>query len=135
MLIFLVIAAVELSAGLHSLRLSPCPHLSRRRRSPHGSGNIGATNVSRKSPVLGVLTLLLDALKGTLRVIIRWRRSFIYLAQFDSMRIWLARMVVVRSGAVAALAALFAILGHMFPVWLQVSAGARASLLPSAHSS
>src|SRR5258708_12941404 len=29
-----------------------------------GSGNIGATNVSRTSPVLGVLTLLLDALKG-----------------------------------------------------------------------
>src|SRR2546422_2116334 len=30
-----------------------------------GSGNIGATNVSRKSPALGVLTLLLDALKGS----------------------------------------------------------------------
>src|ERR1700722_5773032 len=30
-----------------------------------GSGNIGATNVSRKSPALGLLTLLLDALKGT----------------------------------------------------------------------
>src|SRR2546422_11334048 len=29
-----------------------------------GSGNIGATNVSRKSPALGILTLLLDALKG-----------------------------------------------------------------------
>jgi glycerol-3-phosphate acyltransferase PlsY len=33
-----------------------------------GSGNIGATNVSRKSPALGVLTLLLDALKGTAAV-------------------------------------------------------------------
>ncbi len=30
-----------------------------------GSGNIGATNVSRKSPALGVATLLLDAAKGT----------------------------------------------------------------------
>ena len=29
-----------------------------------GSGNIGATNVSRTSPALGVLTLILDALKG-----------------------------------------------------------------------
>ena len=29
-----------------------------------GSGNIGATNVARSSPALGVLTLLLDALKG-----------------------------------------------------------------------
>src|SRR5438445_12445990 len=33
-----------------------------------GSGNIGATNVSRKSPLLGVLTLLLDALKGSAAV-------------------------------------------------------------------
>jgi len=29
-----------------------------------GSGNIGATNVARKSPKLGLMTLLLDALKG-----------------------------------------------------------------------
>ena len=35
-----------------------------------GSGNIGATNVSRKSPALGVLTLLLDALKGSAAVAI-----------------------------------------------------------------
>src|SRR5213593_4595749 len=33
-----------------------------------GSGNIGATNVSRRSPALGVLTLLLDALKGSAAV-------------------------------------------------------------------
>src|ERR1700677_4925953 len=35
-----------------------------------GSGNIGATNVSRKSPVLGVLTLILDALKGAVAVLL-----------------------------------------------------------------
>ena len=29
-----------------------------------GSGNIGATNVARSSPALGLLTLVLDALKG-----------------------------------------------------------------------
>src|SRR5258707_576267 len=33
-----------------------------------GSGNIGATNVARKSPALGGLTLLLDALKGSAAV-------------------------------------------------------------------
>src|ERR1700681_3507413 len=35
-----------------------------------GSGNIGATNVSRKSPVLGLITLLLDALKGSAAVVV-----------------------------------------------------------------
>jgi acyl phosphate:glycerol-3-phosphate acyltransferase len=38
-----------------------------------GSGNIGATNVSRKSPVLGVATLVLDALKGSAAVILTYR--------------------------------------------------------------
>ncbi|MFZ0294171.1 MAG: glycerol-3-phosphate acyltransferase, partial [Candidatus Sulfotelmatobacter sp.] len=37
-----------------------------------GSGNIGATNVSRKSPLLGVFTLLLDALKGTAAVLLAY---------------------------------------------------------------
>jgi len=35
-----------------------------------GSGNIGATNVLRTSRALGVLTLLLDALKGSAAVIV-----------------------------------------------------------------
>src|SRR5579859_5440015 len=35
-----------------------------------GSGNIGATNVARKSPALGILTLVLDALKGSAAVLI-----------------------------------------------------------------
>src|SRR6267143_4052579 len=35
-----------------------------------GSGNIGATNVSRRFPGLGVLTLLFDALKGSLAVML-----------------------------------------------------------------
>ena len=40
-----------------------------------GSGNIGATNVSRKSPALGILTLLLDSLKGFAAVILgAWSR-------------------------------------------------------------
>jgi len=75
-----------------------------------GSGNIGATNVSRKSPALGVGTLLLDALKGTAAVAVSY-------------------VVADRMGAgppaveLAALAALFAVLGHVFPVWLKFRGG------------
>jgi glycerol-3-phosphate acyltransferase PlsY len=68
-----------------------------------GSGNIGATNVSRTSPMLGILTLLLDALKGAAAV-------------------WLTR-VFASSYTVMALAALFAVFGHMFPVWLGFRGG------------
>ena len=69
-----------------------------------GSGNIGATNVSRKSPVLGVLTLLLDAAKGVAAVL-------------------LARTVFPGQPLIAVLAAVFAILGHVFPVWLGFRGG------------
>jgi len=75
-----------------------------------GSGNIGATNVARKSPVLGVVTLLLDALKGAAAV------EFAYL---------LSRRV--HGGpphyVLMAMAALFAIFGHVFPVWLKFRGG------------
>ena len=69
-----------------------------------GSGNIGATNVARSSPALGVVTLLLDALKGFAAVA-------------------LARAFFPDSYTVAGLAALFAIVGHMFPVWLKFRGG------------
>ncbi|HKH99000.1 MAG TPA: glycerol-3-phosphate 1-O-acyltransferase PlsY [Candidatus Sulfotelmatobacter sp.] len=74
-----------------------------------GSGNIGATNVSRKSPLLGVITLLLDAGKGSAAVI---------------LAVWLTR----KTGAAApylqmSVAALCAVLGHLFPVWLKFRGG------------
>jgi len=64
-----------------------------------GSGNIGATNVSRTSPALGAATLLLDAAKGFAAVA-------------------LARHLHAGDSLFMATAALFAIAGHMFPVWL-----------------
>jgi acyl phosphate:glycerol-3-phosphate acyltransferase len=74
-----------------------------------GSGNIGATNVARKSPLLGAATLLLDALKGSAAVIfaahIACRGFCPYAYQFVSV------------------AALFAVLGHLFPVWLKFRGG------------
>jgi acyl phosphate:glycerol-3-phosphate acyltransferase len=75
-----------------------------------GSGNIGATNVSRKSPLLGVLTLVLDALKGS---------SAVMLAYF-----WCSR---INGGHIPyramSLAAFMAVAGHMFPVWLKFCGG------------
>lgn len=75
-----------------------------------GSGNIGATNVSRKSPALGALTLLLDAAKGFFAVQIAGA-----VAPFSSGDL--------RIQQVMATAALFAIVGHMFPVWLGFRGG------------
>ena len=67
-----------------------------------GSGNIGATNVLRTGRRgLAAATLLLDALKGTVAVVI---------ASYG--------------GAEAAmLAGLGAFLGHLFPVWLKFKGG------------
>lgn len=69
-----------------------------------GSGNIGATNVSRTSPALGVITLGLDALKGIAAVLV-------------------ARALFPNSRLATALAALAAITGHVFPVWLRFRGG------------
>jgi len=89
-----------------------------------GSGNIGATNVSRKSPALGVLTLLLDALKGSAAAAIGIAMSpplFRHLSHshFSWSQITTFRLVAVWAAA----AALFAILGHMFPLWLNFRGG------------
>jgi glycerol-3-phosphate acyltransferase PlsY len=69
-----------------------------------GSGNIGATNVSRTSPVLGLLTLLLDGLKGLAAVAI-------------------TRMLFPGRPFLLGTAAILAIVGHMFPLWLKFRGG------------
>ena len=75
-----------------------------------GSGNIGATNVARFGGAkLGMATLLLDALKGYLAVVIAIAVS--------------RRSPDVDPGLAAATAALCAILGHVFPVWLRFHGG------------
>ncbi len=71
-----------------------------------GSGNIGATNVARKSPALGVATLLLDAAKGLAAVL---------LAQ--------ALFSGPHQQLIMTTAAFFAVLGHLFPVWLRFHGG------------
>jgi acyl phosphate:glycerol-3-phosphate acyltransferase len=75
-----------------------------------GSGNIGATNVARKSPVLGAFTLLLDAAKGFAAVMLAGFLSGPTAGgstHYEEM----------------SLAALFAVAGHVFSVWLKFRGG------------
>jgi len=80
-----------------------------------GSGNIGATNVMRTgSKKLGIATLVLDAAKGYLAVAIAMALA----APMDRIRPPDSPFYLC-----AGLAALFAILGHIFPVWLRFKGG------------
>jgi glycerol-3-phosphate acyltransferase PlsY len=76
-----------------------------------GSGNIGATNVLRsEGKALGAATFLLDVCKGALAV------------QLAAM-IAGSVLPTVPQRNVEALAALFAVFGHMCPVWLHFRGG------------
>jgi glycerol-3-phosphate acyltransferase PlsY len=70
-----------------------------------GSGNIGATNVTRVAgPLAGILTLLLDAAKGALAIVLAARLS-------DQSSTWMM------------IAGLCALVGHCFPIWLGFRGG------------
>jgi acyl phosphate:glycerol-3-phosphate acyltransferase len=74
-----------------------------------GSGNIGATNVARAGgTILGIFTLLLDALKG-------------FIAAFLAMQF--APNTVNGPSTLAIAAAVAAVIGHVFPVWLRFRGG------------
>ena len=77
-----------------------------------GSGNIGATNVARSSPALGLLTLLLDAAKGVLSVQLAAAIARRTDPGNEAALLWLM-----------CVAAVFAIIGHIFPVWLNFRGG------------
>jgi acyl phosphate:glycerol-3-phosphate acyltransferase len=70
-----------------------------------GSGNIGATNVARVAgPLPGILTLVLDGVKGAAAV-------------------WLAARFTNDSALWMTIAGLSALIGHCFPVWLSFRGG------------
>lgn len=70
-----------------------------------GSGGTGATNVSRRAGKgAGVLTLILDALKGVAAILI-------------------GRLILGESSWLVAGAAILVIVGHMFPIWLGFRGG------------
>lgn len=78
-----------------------------------GSGNIGATNVARTGAKgLAILTLLLDALKGFVAVY----AAMLYISHR-------ATPVGFDLRIIPAFAGLFAILGHLYPVWLNFKGG------------
>lgn len=69
-----------------------------------GSGGTGATNVSRRAgKVAGVVTLVLDALKGSAAVLIAGRLT--------------------HSDWIVVAAAIAVLVGHIFPVWLGFRGG------------
>jgi glycerol-3-phosphate acyltransferase PlsY len=87
-----------------------------------GSGNVGATNVARSAgPAAGLFALAFDAGKGALAVL-------------------LVGQLFPGRPAVTALAAVSAVLGHVFPFWLRFGGGkgvatglgAFAALVPEA---
>ena len=76
-----------------------------------GSGNIGATNVIRAGGKgLGAATFFIDMLKGS---------AAVYLGGLAGA----ALIPTAHLRDMQALAALFAVLGHMFPIWLRFRGG------------
>lgn len=70
-----------------------------------GSGGTGATNVTRRAgKAAGVITLILDALKGGLAIVV-------------------ARLISGNAEWAIAAAAIAVLLGHIFPVWLGFKGG------------
>jgi acyl phosphate:glycerol-3-phosphate acyltransferase len=88
-----------------------------------GSGNIGATNVARSGATgLAVATLLLDGAKGYLAM---WLAALIWNPSGQNLEraLHAGKSVPTFIYLPFVVAALCAVLGHMFPVWLRFKGG------------
>lgn len=99
--IILLIAAYLLGSVPFGLIIAKCKKIDIRSQ---GSGNIGATNVTRViGKKLGALVLMLDLLKAVLAVLLA--------REFTS------------SFEITALCGAICVLGHIFPIWLKFKGG------------
>jgi len=85
-----------------------------------GSGNIGATNVARSGAKgLAISTLALDAIKGAMAV---WLAALLAGSKYNLCGDFVASPCA-STLRLMSWAALLAVIGHVFPVWLRFKGG------------
>jgi glycerol-3-phosphate acyltransferase PlsY len=112
MLLYLIVGVVAYLLGSIPFGLILVRIFRKQDIRQQGSGNIGATNVIRSGGKgLGAATFLLDAAKGYLAVLLTWQVGLhVHQTQFQTQNL-------------AATAAVCALVGHVYPLWLGFKGG------------
>jgi acyl phosphate:glycerol-3-phosphate acyltransferase len=112
MLLYLIVGVVAYLLGSIPFGLILVRVFRKQDIRQQGSGNIGATNVIRSGGKgLGAVTFLLDAAKGYVAVLLAWQVGlYVHQTQFQTQNL-------------AATAAVCALVGHVYPLWLGFKGG------------
>jgi glycerol-3-phosphate acyltransferase PlsY len=112
MLLYLIVGVVAYLLGSIPFGLILVRIFRKQDIRQQGSGNIGATNVIRAGGKgLGAATFLLDAAKGYIAVLLAWQVGLhVHQTQFQTQNL-------------AATAAVCALVGHVYPLWLGFKGG------------
>ena len=112
MLLYLIVGVVAYLLGSIPFGLILVRIFRKQDIRQQGSGNIGATNVIRSGGKgLGAATFLLDAAKGYVAVLLAWQVGLhVHQTQFQTQNL-------------AATAAVCALVGHVYPLWLSFKGG------------
>jgi glycerol-3-phosphate acyltransferase PlsY len=112
MLLYLIVGVVAYLLGSIPFGLILVRVFRKQDIRQQGSGNIGATNVIRSGGKgLGAATFLLDAAKGYVAVLLAWQVGLhVHQTQFQTQNL-------------AATAAVCALVGHVYPLWLGFKGG------------
>jgi glycerol-3-phosphate acyltransferase PlsY len=112
MLLYLIVGVVAYLLGSIPFGLILVRIFRKQDIRQQGSGNIGATNVIRSGGKgLGAVTFLLDAAKGYVAVLLAWQVGLhVHHTQFQTQNL-------------AATAAVCALVGHVYPLWLGFKGG------------